>query len=162
LKSQDNRIGLRALPRKAMECGKIYVADLGNIGTRYTTSNGFYLSIISAFLILLALTDPGKNFEQIGVFARITTLIFAGLLCYLWSNTIRFYRTLFRAKFEILREMEQRFPYSCYQREEELLLQSKVRRLTNNEVRIPLFLGVLFILLLRLMLDSRAVDVRMV
>ena len=63
----DNRI---------VEQYKIYVADLGNIGTRYTTSNGFYVSIISAFLILLALTDSGKNLEQLGVFDRIIILIF--------------------------------------------------------------------------------------
>jgi hypothetical protein len=44
----DNRI---------VEQYKLYVADLASIGTRYTTSNGFYVSIISAFLI----NGPAKN-----------------------------------------------------------------------------------------------------
>jgi hypothetical protein len=137
----DNRI---------VEQYKIYVADLGNIGTRYTTSNGFYVSIISAFLILLALTDSGKNLEQLGVFGRIIILIFAGVLCYLWRNTIKFYHNLFRVKFDVIREIEEMFfPYSCYKREEYFRLQSPIlKRLTNNEVQIPFFLGILFVILI--------------
>ena len=134
---------------RIVEQYKLYVADLGNIGTRYTTSNGFYVSIISAFLVLLALTDSGKNLEQLGVFGRALILIFASILCFLWRNSINFYHDLFRIKFDVLREMEERhFPYSCYKREEYLFLQSPVlRRLTNNEARIPLCLGILFIIL---------------
>src|SRR5262249_34926165 len=122
---------------RIVEQYKSYVADLGNIGTRYTTSNGFYVSIISAFLVLLALTDSGKNLEQLGVFARVVILIFACILCYLWLNTIKFYHNLFRIKFDVLREIEESFfPYSCYKREEYFFLQSPIlRRLTNNEVK---------------------------
>jgi len=134
---------------RIVEQYKLYVADLGNIGTRYTTSNGFYVSIISAFLVLLALTDSGKNLEQLGIFGRCLILIFVFILCILWRNTINFYHHLFRIKFDVLREMEEiHFPYSCYKREEYFFLQSPVlKRLTNNEAKIPLCLGILFIIL---------------
>ena len=134
---------------RIVEQYKSYVADLGNIGARYTTSNGFYVSIISGFFVLLALTDSGKNLEQLGVFARVFTLIFACILCYLWSNTIKFYNNLFRIKFNVLRDMENRFfPYSCYKREEEIFAESPIRRLTINEARIPFYLGLLFLVLI--------------
>src|SRR5262245_43964784 len=134
---------------RIVEQYKLYVADLGNIGTRYTTSNGFYISIISAFLVLLGLTDSGKNLEQLGLFGRALILIFASVLCFLWRNTIKFYHGLFRIKFDVLREIEElHFPYSCYKREEYFFLQSPVlRRLTDNEARLPLCLGILFAIL---------------
>src|SRR2546427_7422289 len=87
--------------------------------------------------------------EQLGVLGRALILIFASILCILWRNTINFYHNLFRIKFDVLREMEDiYFPYSCYKREEYFFLQSPVlKRLTNNEAKIPLFLGILFIIL---------------
>ncbi len=41
---------------------KAYLDDLGNIGTRYTTANGFYVSIVSALLAILALAQKGEAF----------------------------------------------------------------------------------------------------
>jgi hypothetical protein len=42
--------------------GKRQTADLGNIGARYTTANGFYLSVITALLGVLALAKADGIF----------------------------------------------------------------------------------------------------
>jgi hypothetical protein len=46
-----------------MDQYKAYLADLGNVGSRYATANGFYLSIISALLGVLAPDGVGQDFR---------------------------------------------------------------------------------------------------
>ena len=48
-------------PKVTIEQYKAYIQDLGNIGTRYTTSNAFYLSVITALLGILSLTEAGSR-----------------------------------------------------------------------------------------------------
>jgi hypothetical protein len=43
-----------------LEQYKSLVDDVGNIGTRYATANGFYLSVVTALLGVLAYTGTGK------------------------------------------------------------------------------------------------------
>ena len=56
---------------------KAYLQDLGNIGTRYTTSNGFYLSIITALLAILSLTRAGESLMTAQGVLRIAVPAFA-------------------------------------------------------------------------------------
>ncbi len=138
-----------APPAPAVEQYKAYLQDLGNIGTRYTTSNGFYLSVITALLGILALTRPGEGLTDLQTILRLAVPFFASLLCWVWSQTLVFYRTLFRAKFEVLRELERNgglFP--AYAREQELFQSSAARWLLENEGRVPLFLAVPFLVIL--------------
>ncbi len=129
---------------RIVEQYKSYVADLGNIGSRYATSNGFYLSVVSALLALFTLKNLANlNKEEIVV--RGIALLFACVLCFVWSKTIRFYRAIFRAKFEVIRELEKNLPYPCYSKEYELLSQADAGWLTRNEVRVPLVLALFFI-----------------
>jgi hypothetical protein len=125
---------------------KAYLEDLGNVGTRYTTANGFYLSVITALLGILALTKAGDIFEGPKTYLGLSVSAFAVLVCLIWSRSIASYRKLFGIKFTILREMEQSghlFP--IYSRENEL--RGKLS-LLENERFIPLLLALPFLMTL--------------
>jgi hypothetical protein len=121
-----------------LEQYKAYLADLGNIGTRYTTANGFYVSIISALLAILALAKKGEALARIDVLLYLVVPIFACLLCMIWRDSMKSYSNLFKRKFEVLRKMEERLPFQPFKLEEELARSGP--RLIKNEERIPLIL----------------------
>ena len=54
-----------------LEQYKAYLTDLGNVGTRYATANGFYVSIVSALLAILALAKKGEALARIDVLLYI-------------------------------------------------------------------------------------------
>src|SRR5260370_27198391 len=90
---------------------KAYSGDLGNIGSRYATANGFYLSVVSALLAILALSESGKALNQITGIVHVIVPIVGMVICWIWQKTITFYSTLFLGKFEVLREMETHLPF---------------------------------------------------
>lgn len=126
-----------------LEQYKAYLTDLGNIGTRYTTANGFYVSIISALLAILALTKKGEALERVDILLYIAVPIFACLLCLIWREGMIFYSALFKTKFDVLREMERQLPFKTFAREEEL--RQPGRRLIKNDEWIPVILAIPFV-----------------
>jgi len=129
-----------------LEQYKAYLTDVANIGTRYTTANAFYISIISALLAILALVKKGEALERVDILLYITVPIFAILLCFVWHDTIDFYGATFKMKFDVLQEMEQELPFRIFQREEQL--RQPGRRITTNERWIPFILAIPFAVLL--------------
>jgi hypothetical protein len=127
---------------------KAYLDDLGNIGTRYTTANGFYVSIVSALLAILALAEKGEAFASFDVLLYIVVPIFACLLCLVWWESMKSYSGLFKRKFDVLREMEkQQLPFAPFLREEELRKENLPRsgpRMIKNDEWIPLILATPF------------------
>src|SRR5579862_5836545 len=85
---------------------KSYMGDVANIGTRYTTTNSFYLSIVTALLGILALAKKDEIFEGSKVYLGLVVSTFAILTCVSWWRTIGSYAKLFAVKFEVLRQME--------------------------------------------------------
>ncbi|HEV8029082.1 MAG TPA: hypothetical protein VGP50_16735 [Stellaceae bacterium] len=125
-----------------LELYKAYLTDLGNIGSRYTTYNGFYVSIVSGLLAVLALTKRGEALEKFDTLLYLVIPIFAGLLCLVWRETMTFHSALFRTKFDVLREMEEYLPFKAYTREEKL--RRPGRRLIKNDELIPVILALPF------------------
>jgi hypothetical protein len=138
------------IPSTILDQYKSYVGDVGNIGTRYTTSNGFYLSVITALLGILALTKTGEIFEGSRIYLGLAVSAFAVLVCVGWWRTIGFYSNLFRIKFDILRQLEKDgnlFP--IFQKEDEM---RKGDSLLKKDRLIPILLSVPFLLTLVLLL----------
>lgn len=125
-----------------LEQYKAYLADLGNIGTRYATLQGFYVSVIAALLTLLALADTNKLFFKIETSELIVVCLFSIALCFVWSLTIHFYGRLFRAKFAILKALECSLAYHCF--EEEYKQLEPKHFLTKIEAWIPIVLTLFF------------------
>ena len=130
-----------------LEQYKSYVADLGNIGSRYATANGFYLSIISALIAFIALTKKGESFETLRTAIQILVPLFAVLLCGVWFLTMRVYSSVFRAKFSVLRAMEVRLAFPTYESEDKKLREYGPR-LISIERWVPLILSLPFLVVL--------------
>lgn len=128
-----------------LEIYQAYIGDLGNIGTRYATSNGFYLSVASALLAILAFAETGKPLEGIASGVGIAISLFGIVICWIWRTTIDYYGTLFGAKFQVLRSLEEQLPFGCFTVEWEHI--KGTTPLLKNERRVPFALGVLFVAL---------------
>jgi hypothetical protein len=129
---------------------KAYLGDLGNIGTRYTTSNGFYLSVVTALLGILAYTTTNGAFASSQAYLAVAVPAFAILVCWIWWRTIAFYHNLFAAKFKVLCEIEnqgQLFP--VYTRENKFIADGRPpRSMLGNDRLVPLLLALLFLAVL--------------
>lgn len=127
-----------APPTSLIEQYKAYITDLGNVGSRYATANGFYVSTVSALLAILAFARPAEDRSVLGAIVRIVIPGVACLVCWIWRRTIIYYAALFQTKFTVLREMEQQgglFP--TYARDEYWLNLNAGFWLTANEMRVP-------------------------
>jgi uncharacterized YccA/Bax inhibitor family protein len=128
-----------------LEQYKAYIGDLGNIGTRYATVQGFYVSVIVALLSVLALAESNKILSQLQTGTLVVVCLFAVALCVVWALTIRFYQRLFRAKFQVLKALEGNLAYKCFDVEFELLKPKPL--LLRIESNIPIVLSLFFIAL---------------
>jgi hypothetical protein len=133
---------------------KAYLADLGNIGTRYATVQGFYVSVITALLGLLALTETStKLLGKLPTSTLVVVSIFSIVLCFVWSLTIIFYRRLFRAKFTVIRKLEEYLPVNCFELEytelkvPEAKEDKRLPHLLRVERYVPLVLILFFVAL---------------
>lgn len=140
-------------PDRIVEQYKAYLSDLGNIGTRSTTANGFYLSVITALLGVLALTKKDESYFALQDILSIAIPIFGLLTCWVWRDTMRFYKQLFLAKFAILRQLELLAGLHTVFEEERKDFKPK-QWLNKSEGRIPFILALPFILILICRLGS--------
>lgn len=126
-------------PPPVLDQYKAYLQDLGNIGTRYATEKGFYLSVITALLGVLTAFGGAQSS------LRIAVPVFAILVCLVWWESVGYYSRLFHAKFNVLREMEkqgQLFP--IFERESFFLSEAKSRSVLKNDRNVPILMGFLF------------------
>jgi hypothetical protein len=125
-----------------LEQYKAYLGDLGNIGTRYATSNGFYLSVVTALLGILAYATAGGAFLPSQAYLAITVPAFAILVCLIWWKTIAYYDNLFAVKFKVLYEIEEKGQLlHIYAREYELIKAGKPpHSMLKNDRLVPLVL----------------------
>ncbi len=130
-----------------MDQYKAYLADLGNVGSRYATVNGFFLSVISALLGVLALTESSKILGAVPRPVFWAVCLFASVICIVWARTLGFYRRLFSAKFQVLNQLETHLPYQCFHEEYALLQTKGHTNLLKLDRFAPLVLAAFFILL---------------
>jgi hypothetical protein len=128
-----------------LEQYKSLVGDVGNIGARYATANGFYLSVLTALLGVLAYVGTGKAIERQTYWVVVLVALFAIAICWIWRKTIQFYGKLFKGKFDVLKELGCELPVNVYQREDQKVYgEGGARPLTEHEARVPLLLAWFF------------------
>jgi hypothetical protein len=145
-----------------LEQYKAYLSDLGNIGTRYATVSGFYVSVIAALVSILALSESNKIFSPLTTSTLVVVCLFAIALCIVWAVTIRFYGVLFGAKFAVLKALETNLAYKCFDEEYKVLRcfdenSKQFRRkpfLTRIEGSIPIVFSLFFIALILMKLSG--------
>lgn len=99
----------------------VYVRDLGSIGSRHTQTNALYATLITALIVFISLAAEKHLSNEYGTAAAIAVGLTGIILCVIWWFHVRSYGALYKAKFDVLREMEQHLPFACYQRETQLL-----------------------------------------
>jgi hypothetical protein len=122
-----------------------YMQDLGNIGDRHQTARSFYLSVVSALLVFLSMA--GDKGPLLAVKDRVQIVIAgAGLaICFLWFFHMRFFGALFKAKFDVLREMEKTLPSQIFAHEWDYLKKSKYASLTVVDSFMPVVFALICI-----------------
>jgi hypothetical protein len=137
-------------PNVILEQYKTYIGDLGNIGSRHTQTNTWYVSILSALLVFATLTTNSVALgSQAGNATRAAVALLGILLSVVWRFHSQSFGHLYKAKFDVLREMEveaQMFP--CYESELQHLSESKYFHLTRIERWLILALAIPFVCLL--------------
>jgi len=130
-----------------LEQYKLYVEMADRISERRMQTNKFYISLLSGLLALLSILVSVGKLNQTLIFVIVSLLGIA--LCILWHINIRSYRQLNSGKFKVIHEMEQFLPFPCYDREWEVLGESKEKtkylQLTRVEKYIPVILAIPYI-----------------
>src|SRR5438445_11314267 len=93
------------VPQHILEQYKSYVSDLGNIGSRYTTAQTFYFTIVAALVGALAIKDVKTPLSDYATPTFVVLMLFIAAICFIWRRTLRHYRNLFGAKFKVLNEL---------------------------------------------------------
>lgn len=127
-----------------LEQYKAYLNDLGNIGSRYATANGFYLSVISALIGLLAFMEKEDLLAPTNSQLLYIVSAFGVFLCFIWFATIKFFGLLFKAKFIILSRLEKHLAYPCFDEEYLFLKRARAFWWTRIERYIPLAIAMFF------------------
>lgn len=136
-------------PAAAVEQYKSKLTDLANLGTRLTAMTTYYVSIISAFLGVLAFKD--RKLTDIEPFVIVVVCIGGVLVSVLWYFNIQFFRALFRAKLATLEKMEESFPFQTFR--DEFLELKKGKR--SSWLSVEKYVPTVFILVFAVILFAR-------
>jgi hypothetical protein len=138
LMAEDQWI-LRGSTENLLEQYKAYVGDLAGIGSRYATTQAFYISIVSILIAALAIKGPANTLTQYLSWLSCFVFLFIAAACALWQRTLQFYEGLFAVKFQILKRLEQDAKLWNLYAQEDLLLQNRpVPRLIGTERILPI------------------------
>jgi hypothetical protein len=130
---------------------KLYVEMADRISARRADTNKFYISLLTALLVILSIVVDKNILSTIQGFVFIAIAILGVALCFVWIVNIRSYSQLNTGKFKVIHDMEKQLPYPCYDREWEILGKGADRRkyfqLTRIEQYVPLLLAIPYLLL---------------
>ena len=134
-----------------LEQYKMYVEMADRVSARRQQVGSFYISILSGLLGLLAINNK-ELFSGSQNIVLLSISILGITLCILWNANINSYKQLNSLKFKVIHEMEANLPFACYEREWEILKESKsnVRyfRLTAIEKYVPFVLCIPYTIIL--------------
>jgi len=125
---------------------KAYLADLSNVGMRYTSAQSFYFTMVSALFGVLAFkTDGGLDKTLSPTFAVV--MLFVACICYVWRSTMTFYHAVFFKKLTVIKELEAKANlYPAFTREDEITEDEgqpiPVTSLSNIQAGIPVVIGI--------------------
>jgi hypothetical protein len=141
------------VPDTLIEQYKAYVADVGNIGSRYTTAQSFYLSVVSALIGVVAFFAKDADALRRYAWVAAPVMCFIALICFVWWRTLSFYQKLFGAKFAVLKKMEATGGlFKVFEEEWAELVARGSPTLVQDEKWIPLIIGIAAVIGLPLLL----------
>jgi len=129
--------------QQVIEQYKAKLSDLGNVGTRQSSAMVYYISIVSALFGLLAFKE--KSLFQIDAVILLMVCGVGFLICLLWLESLEFFRALFRAKLQVIEEIEESLPFQSFHKEFELLRKSRSTSWVWIERFIPAVFALFFL-----------------
>jgi hypothetical protein len=146
----ENDAGGTNSNRDYIEQYKSYLTDVGNIGIRHENARRFYLSVVSALFVFLSLAGSTGVFQMIR--GPVLTLVgIAGVaLCLVWLMHMLSFGAIYRAKFDVLRSIEEKHHLFHIFDEEWKHLQANPRfkLLTIIDSVTPILFAILFMAIL--------------
>lgn len=131
---------------------KLYVQMADNASERRSKTNAYYVSVTAAILVLAARFEWFAPADKFQAFGLILIAVLGMLVCLVWRANVTSFQQLNRAKFQVIHEMEERLPFSCYRKEWEFLGRGTDRKrylqLTQIERVLPLVLTISYFALL--------------
>jgi hypothetical protein len=128
-----------------LEQYKLYVEMADRISARRGQINSFYISLLSGLLAILSLLGDKKITMSIQSTLVLLAVSVVGLvLCAVWFFNVRSLKQLNSAKFKVIHEIEGFLPFACYDREWDIIQQSRGHQYlqqTQLEQLIPLVLA---------------------
>ena len=106
------------------------------------SANNFYLSVSTALVALatyLYNLSPATGIV-IGLIGLAMTI--------LWYETIHYYRSLNKAKFTVLNELEKQLPIPMFRLEDEHFVKEDRKRATWVESKISILFGIAYVLII--------------
>jgi hypothetical protein len=138
-----------------LEQYKLYVEMIDRTSSRRNQMNGFYTSLLSGLLALIAIAtnkEIAKFQTKFQAVAFVAVAILGVLLCIIWYLNIQSYKQLNSGKFKVINELEQQLPFACYKAEWEFLKKDKRYKgyLTQTDVEkiVPFILTIPYVSLL--------------
>lgn len=131
--------------QEKLEQYKSYMQDLANLGSRHETSRGFYLSLLTALLSVLALSGEKGLLKEIS-HSLVVMVAMAGIgISILWFFNALTFSALFAVKFKLIGEMEKALPFQIFDQEYEYLQKDwKYKKITYVECVVALLFACLF------------------
>lgn len=136
-----------------LEQYKLCVEMADRISARRSTANSFFLSVNTLLVAAIGiLPQLGSNFISFSLLWAIIASAAGILFCLCWATTIRRYRDLNMAKFDVINAIEERLPASAFKTEWKYLCKEKkadeYKHLTATEHWVPIIFAALYVLLI--------------
>ena len=141
-----------------LEQYKLHAEMSDDVSTRRVETNKYFLSINALLVTAIGLMSAQDSILFVDSFWR-GVVAFSGLLmCVLWWSMIRSFKSLNRAKFQVINAIERRLPSAGFLAEwdfiERLNEKEKHREMTTIEIWIPVVFGVIYIVMIFLIILS--------
>jgi hypothetical protein len=133
-----------------LEQYKSYLQDLGNIGDRHQNCRQFYLSVVSALFVFLSMAGKDGVLKVVEGPVRTLVGVVGIVLCIVWIMHMQSFGAIYKAKFDVLREMENQCNlFHVFDEEwKHLKRDSRFMLLTLIDSVIPVLFAALFVALL--------------
>lgn len=109
-------------------------------------ANNFFLAVNSALL------GFATYLYSISLFTGILIGIVGVVITILWYYTIGYYRSLNKAKFLVIQEIETQLPIAMFKREDDHFLKEKRKIATSIERTIPILFAIAYIVLIAILI----------
>lgn len=121
---------------------ELLVNSTQNVTTWRQNANTFYLTLSTALI------SGGSYASFFGSGLAVIASILGIIIAFLWWITIVYYRTLNRAKFDIIHKLENKLPDKVFKEEWETFKKKKVIEATSIEEYLPIIFSIWYIVLI--------------